>query len=77
MKLKQVLSSIQSKIDGVSKTEAQKEEGKIRNLLLSVSGIKQDIELLSNISRSNEESINNITNILASFKSHFKKSYHA
>lgn len=67
MKLKQVLSSIQSKIDGVSKTEVQKEEGKIRNLLLSVSGIKQDIELLSNISRSNEESINNITNILASF----------
>lgn len=67
IKLKQVLSSIQSKVDGVSKTEVQKEEGKIRNLILSVSGIKQDIELLSNISRSNEESINNITNILASF----------
>merc|ERR1712066_950292 len=59
--LSDILSSFRDKIDTMGK-----EESEIKNLEMKLSSIKQDIELLTKISKGNEDEINNITNILAS-----------
>ena len=59
--LSDILSSFRDKMDTMGK-----EESEIKNLEMKLSSIKQDIELLTKISKGNEDEINNITNILAS-----------
>merc|ERR1712227_1012367 len=60
-KLNQILASVQTKL------EKSNENGdKFNSLTTKISGIKQDIDLLTKISSSNEEEVKNITNILAS-----------
>ena len=59
--LSDILSSFRDKMATMGK-----EESEIKNLEMKLSSIKQDIELLTKISKGNEDEINNITNILAS-----------
>ena len=60
-KLNQILTSVQTKLE-----KSNGNGDKFSSLNTKISGIKQDIELLTKISSSNEEEVKNITNILAS-----------
>ena len=60
-KLNQILTNVQSNLE-----KSSGNGDKLSHLNNKISGIKQDIELLTKISSSNEEEVKNITNILAS-----------
>ena len=59
-KLNNILNSFHDKIDKIAKDERD-----IKNLEMKLSSIKKEVEILTELSKGNEEEINNITDILA------------
>jgi len=62
VKLNNILISFHDKIDKISK---DKGNIKIKNLEIKLNSIKKEVEILTELSKGNEDEINNITNILA------------
>ena len=60
-KLNNTLNTFHDRIDKIAK-----EEKDIKNLEMKLSSIKKEVEMLTDLSKGNEDEINNITNILAS-----------
>ena len=59
-KLTSILNTFHDKIDKIAKDEKD-----IKNLEMKLSSIKKEVEILTELSKGNEEEINNITDILA------------
>ena len=59
-KLNNILNSFHEKIDKIAKDGRD-----IKNLEMKLSSIKKEVEILTELSKGNEEEINNITDILA------------
>ena len=59
-KLNNILISFHDKIDKIAKGNM-----KIKNLEIKLNSIKKEVEILTELSKGNEDEINNITNILA------------
>ena len=60
-KLTSILNTFHEKIDKIAKDEKD-----IKNLEMKLNSIKKEVVMLTELSKGNEDEINNITNILAS-----------
>ena len=58
-KLNNILISFNDKIDEIAKDK------NLKNLEIKLNSIKKEVEILTELSKGNEDEINNITNILA------------